>query len=41
MTLVKEALTNLAQTGAKMMVKTNPALISFEQVEGIASLIVR
>ena len=41
MNLVKEALTNLAQMGAKLMIKTNPTLIASEQIEGIASIIVR
>ena len=39
--LVKEALINLAQTGAKLMIKTNPTLVPNEHIEGVTHLIVR
>ena len=41
MTVVKETLANLAQLVARIMIKTNPAVISGEQCEAVCSIIVK
>ena len=39
MTVVKEALINLAQLSARIMIRTNPAVIPSDQCEALSSLL--